>query len=155
MIRNPERLYEGCPPGSSQAYKLRLIEHFLLAPLAAAFDFEITSAYRPTIAQAALYALDPKRAARKAKGVSQHVLAEAVDIVPKGDLTECYRWCLEHLRAWQTILEYEKGRPHLIHLSLPSERTEIESKRLLFIDPVTGEPGHFENFTGTFPAVAA
>ncbi len=152
MIRNPERLFQGCPTGSMQFYKLRLIEHFLLAPLGATFDTEITSAYRSQTGQAALYVMDPKRAARKAKGVSQHVLGEAVDVVPEGDLKVCFLWCLEHLRPWQAILEYEKGRPRLIHLSLPSEHPEIESKRLLFIDPVGDQPGRYENFTGSFPA---
>lgn len=154
MIRNPLRLLDGCPPGTIQVYKLRLVEHFLLVPLAMAWDFTITSAYRNAASQAGLYSLDPKLAARKAKNTSQHVLGEAVDILPDGDLEKCYLWCLENLRPWQAILEYEKEAPRLIHLSVPSEHADITSKRLLYLDPPTDEPGHFENWTGTFPVRA-
>jgi|SRR6266850_91623 len=154
MIRNPARLLEGCPPGMIQTYKLRLVEHFLLVPLAMVWDFTITSAYRNAASQAGLYSLDPKLAARKAKNTSQHVLGEAVDVIPEGDLEKCYVWCLENLRPWQVILEYEKGAPRLIHLSLPSEHTEILSKRLLYWDPPDDKPGHFETWAGQFPAKA-
>jgi hypothetical protein len=155
VIRNPGRLLEGCPPATFQAYKLRLLEHFLLVPLAAVWDFTITSAYRSGAAQAGLYSFDPKLAARKARGTSQHVLGEAVDFIPEGSLTDCYLWCLENLRPWQIILEYERGKPRLIHLSVPSEHQEIVSKRLLYLDPPGSEPGHFETWTGNFPTVTA
>lgn len=154
MIRNLTRLREGCPPAAPAFYKLRILEHFLLEPLGQNFDLTIISAYRSRANQAGLYALDPKLAARKAKGVSQHVLGEAVDFVPDGDLTACFLWCLDHLRPWQAILEYERGKPRLIHLSIPSERPEIKWKRLLYLDPEGPEPGHFENFMGTFPVIA-
>lgn len=131
------------------------MEHFLLAPLGAAWDVTITSAFRNGIDNGGLYALDPKRAARKAKGVSQHVLAEAIDFTIRGaDLRDCFTWCLAHLRPFQAILEYHEGRPECIHLSLPSEIDTIAAKRLLFIDPPGPEIGHYENFTGAFPEAA-
>jgi hypothetical protein len=151
MIRNPGRLFDGCPPGTLQAYKLRVLEHFLLAPLGAAWDLSIGRAYSSAAGQAALYAMDPKRAARKAKGTSQHCLGEAVDVTPEGDIQECFLWCLEHLRPWQAILEYERGKPKLIHLSIPSDHPEIVSKRLLYLDPPGELPGHFETWMGRFP----
>ena len=98
MIRNPARLYEGCPPGVPLFYALRLIEHFFLEPLGQVWNVTITSAYRNQTRQAGLYATDPIKAARKAKGVSQHTLGEAVDFVPEGSITDCYLWCLDHLR---------------------------------------------------------
>lgn len=151
MILNPARLLEGCPPASIACYKLRLLEHYLLRPLADVFDFTVPSAYRSTIDNAALYALDPERAARKARGISQHVLGEAADIVPVGrTFKECFLWIAEHLRPWQLILEAgPKGRWECIHLSLPSERQEIAAKRLLFYG------GEYRNFDGTFPDEAA
>lgn len=149
MILNPARLYEGCPPGIFAYYKLRLLEHYLLKPLAEVWDFTITSAYRSTTQDAALYALDPARAARKAKGVSQHIFGEAVDIVPKGSITDCYLWCVDNLRPWQAILEYHGRRPECIHLSLPSERPEIVQKRLLFYE------GLWRNFDGPLPPAVA
>lgn len=146
MIRNPSRLYDGCPPVPQLHFKLRLIDHFLLGPLGAAWDVEITSAYRSTTAQAALYALDEARAQVKAKGISQHVLAEAVDVVPaNGDFEGCFRWCLDRLLPWQAILEYAGDKPECIHLSLLSEIETIAEKRLLFYR------GQWLNFDGTFP----
>lgn len=156
MIRNPSRLYQGCPAVPAMRHSLKLIEWFILAPLGAVWDAEITRAYSSATGQAALYALDPKRAARKAKGTSQHVLAEAVDFIVHGtDLRDCFVWCLEHLRPYQAILEYAEGRAECIHLSIPSTVESIVSKRLLFIDPSGPEPGHYQTFEGTFPPEAA
>lgn len=131
------------------AYKLRLLEHFILGPLGEVWDVTITSAYRDAIDQAGLYALDPARAPRKAKGVSQHVLGEAVDIIPKGKMEDCYLWCVDHLRPWQAILEYEGSKPECIHLSIPSEKRETVRKRLLFYE------GMWRNFDGALPGRAA
>lgn len=150
MIRNLNRLYEGCPPATFQWYKLRLLEHFLLAPLAAVWDFAITSAYRSQAAQSGLYSLNPKLAARKATGTSQHSLGEAADIVPEGDIKAGFLWCVDNLRPWQLILEYQEGQPKLIHLSLPSEHAEIQPRRLLFVDPIGSELGHYEAWLGRF-----
>lgn len=147
MIANPARIYEGCPPGTVQMYKLRLVDHFLLQPLGEAWDVRVTSAYRSQTAQSALYALDDQRSGRKAKGVSQHSLGEAVDVVtePVGHLLACFEWCLKHLRPWQAILEYAGTRPECIHLSLPSEVVTIQAKRLLWYD------GRWLTFEGQFP----
>jgi hypothetical protein len=154
MIRNPSRLYQGCPVIPGLRYNLRLIEWYIMAPLAAEWDIELTSAYRSTTGQAGLYVLDEKRAARKAKGTSQHVLGEAVDFIVHGaDIRDCFKWCLQ-LRPWQAILEYHSGRPECIHLSIPSAIETIVSKRLLFLDPPGDEPGRYENFTGSFPEAA-
>ena len=147
MILNPARLYEGCPPGVAQQYSLRLVEHFLLEPLGQVWDITITSAYRNQTAQSGLYALDPAKAARKAKGISQHVLGEAVDFVPEGSMTDCYLWCLDHLRPYQALLEYDKTGPECIHLSIPSTIETIKSKRLLFVG------GLWRVFDGTFPNI--
>ena len=149
MIRNPERLLQGCPPGTVQAYKLRLLEHFLLRPLSERWDITLTSAYRTATAQGALYALDQARAQRKAKGVSQHSLGEAVDFEPDGSITDCFLWCADRLRFWQLILEYDRTRPECIHLSLPSERPEIRRKTLLFYG------GVWQNFDGRLPGTAS
>ena len=148
MIRNPSRLYEGCPPGLPQHYALRIIEHFLLAPLGEVRDLTITSAYRSQTVQSGLYALDPAKAARKAKGISQHILGEAVDFVPEGDMQECFLWCLDHLRPWQAILEYDAAGPEVIHLSIPSSIETIRSKRLLHVG------GLWRDFDGTFPIIS-
>lgn len=148
MIINLPRLYEGCPPATIHHYKLRLVNHFLLKPLGEVWDILITSAYRSEASQASLFVGDSARIARKAKGISQHTLGEAVDFVPKGSMEECFQWCLDHLRPWQAILEYEGEKPECIHLSLPSERMEIVSKRLLFYN------GLWRNFDGTLPVVA-
>ena len=147
MIRNPARLYEGCPPGVAQFYGLRLIEHFLLEPLGQVWDVTITSAYRNQTAQDGLYAMDAAKVARKAKGVSQHVLGEAVDFVPDGSMTDCYLWCLDHLHPYQALLEYGKTGPECIHLSIPSQIETIKSKRLLFVG------GLWRPFDGTFPNI--
>lgn len=145
MIRNPDRLLEGCPPGTMQAYKLHLLEHFLLRPLTEVWEITLTSAYRSAAGQAALYALDEGRALRKAKGVSQHSLGEAVDFVPQGSMTDCFLWCVDHLRPWQLILEYEGAVPECIHLSIPSEHAEVRPKTLLFYG------GLWRIFDGAFP----
>ena len=149
MILNRSRLLDGCPPGTLQAYKLRLLGHFLLDPIGQAWDITLTSAYRSETAQAGLYALVPKKAARKAKGISQHSLGEAADFVPKGSLTDCFLWCFDNLEPWQLILEYDDTVPECIHVSIPSEHTEIQSKRLLFYN------GLWMPFTGTFPNLPA
>jgi hypothetical protein len=155
MIKNPSRLLENCPPGTHQAHSLRVLEHFLLNPLGEVWDVMVTSAYRSMTQQAGLYALDEARSARKAKGISQHVLGEAIDAVPERKgltpeqaLEECFLWCVEHLRPWQAILEYKGSRPECIHLSIPSERPEIVQKRLLFYD------GLWRNYDGTLPGAA-
>ena len=147
MIRNPDRLYLDCPSGVPQMYALRLIEHFFLDPLGQVWDVTITSAYRNQTAQAGLYAMDPAKAARKAKGVSQHSLGEAVDFVPDGNMTDCYLWCLDNLRPWQALLEYGKAGPECIHLSIPSSIETIKSKRLLFVG------GLWRVYDGTFPII--
>ena len=54
MIANPQRLYKNVPPGTVQAYKLTLLNHFFLEPLAKVYDFTITSAYRSIDDQANL-----------------------------------------------------------------------------------------------------
>jgi hypothetical protein len=152
MITNPNRLYEGCPQDSVEYYKLRLLDHFILRPLGEIWSATITSAYRAPLAQAELFSTDPARAARKAKGVSQHTLGEAVDLVPVGReekaFTDLYLWCLDNLRPWQAILEYDGSKPECIHLSIPSERPEIVQKRLLFYQ------GMWRNYEGTLPVVA-
>ena len=156
MILNPSRLFESVPPGTHQAHSLRMLEHFILKPLGEVWDVTITSAYRNMTQQAGLYALDQARSPRKAKGISQHVLGEAVDVVPqlKGvppaeALEDCFLWCLDHLRPWQAILEYHGTRPECIHLSIPSERPEIVAKRLLFYD------GLWRNYDGVLPQASA
>lgn len=149
MIRNPARLYEGCPPGVPQYYALRVVEWFLLKPLGEVWDVTITSAYRNAAAQANLYALDGARVARKAKGISQHVLGEAVDIVPEGSMTDCYLWCIDNLRPYQALLEYAGDKSECIHLSIPSTIETVVSKRLLFVG------GVWRPFDGTFPVVVA
>ena len=143
MIRNPSRLYDHQPADNERArHSLRLIDHFLLRPLGEAWDITITSAYRTPAAQAAL------TVAAKAKGVSQHTLGEAVDVVPTGDMKACYVWCIEHLRPWQALLEYAAGVPSCIHLSIPSSIETIVSKRLIF------SGGVWQPYTGTFQVVA-
>ena len=141
MIHNPSRLYQGSPD-IIIAHRLRLIEWFLLKPLGEVWDVTITSAYRSPQTQAAL------TVAAKAKGISQHTLGEAVDIVPVGDMTKCYEWCLEYLRPWQALLEYANGKPSCIHLSIPSSIETIVSKRLIF------SVGVWTPYTGTFPVSA-
>ena len=141
MIRNHSRLFQGSPD-IIIAHRLRLIEWFLLKPLAEAWDFTITSAYRTPQSQAAL------PAGVKAKGISQHTLGEAVDVVPDGSMTECYEWCLEYLKPFQALLEYAKGKPSCIHLSIPSSVEGIVSKRLIY------SGGVWTPYTGTFPVVA-
>lgn len=148
MIVNPSRLYQDCPPATIQYYKLRLVDYFLLKPLGEVWDAMISSAYRSEANQVNLYQGDEARIARKAKGVSQHTLGEAVDIVPKGSMEECFQWCVDHLRPWQAILEYVGTKPECIHLSLPSERLEIVSKRLLFYN------GLWRPYSGELPVVA-
>lgn len=141
MIRNPSRLYNGSPD-IIIAHRLRLIEWFLLRPLAEVWDISISGAYRTPQQQAAL------PAGVKAKGISQHTLGEAVDFVPVGSMQECYVWCLEHLRPFQALLEYKGGAPSCIHLSIPSSIEGIVSKRLIFAG------GVWTPYTGTFPEVA-
>jgi len=141
MIINPQRLYEGCPPGTIQAYKLRLLEHFMLRPLAEAWDITVTSAYRSISAQNAMVSN------RKAKGTSQHSLGEAADFVPKGDMLKCFVDC-QGLRPHQLILEYDGIKPDCIHISMPSEHADILPKTLLFYN------GLWRNFDGTFPVQA-
>ena len=141
MLRNPSRLYEGSPD-IIILHRLRLIEWFLLRPLAETWDITITSAYRTPQAQAAL------TVAAKAKGISQHTLGEAFDFVPAGSMQDCYVWCLEHLRPFQALLEYKGGAPSCIHLSIPSVQETIISKRLIFAG------GVWQPWTGTFPVIA-
>ncbi len=141
MIRNPSRLYDGSPD-IIILHRLRLIEWFLLKPLAEVWDITITSSYRTPAVQAAL------PAGVKAKGISQHTLGEAVDFVPVGSMTECYVWCLDHLRPWQALLEYKDSAPSCIHLSIPSVQEHIISKRLIF------SGGVWQTWTGTFPVIA-
>ena len=141
MIRNPSRLYDGSPD-IIILHRLRLIDWYLLKPLAETWDIMITSAYRTPQAQAAL------PAGVKAKGISQHPLGEAVDFVPDGDMKACYVWCLEHLRPFQALLEYKGAAPACIHLSIPSSVEGIVSKRLVYAG------GVWTQYAGTFPEVA-
>ena len=141
MIRNPSRLFQGSPD-MIIAHRLRLIDHYLLKPLAEVWDITITSGYRTPAAQAGL------TVAAKAKGISQHTLGEAVDIVPAGSMQECYVWCVEHLRPWQLLLEYANSAPSCIHMSIPSSIETIVAKRLIF------SGGVWTPYTGTFPVIA-
>ena len=149
MIANPQRLMKGVPPITIQHYKLLLVEHFLLKPLAEVFDFTITSAYRTIDGQANL--VDGRGnlvpAAKKAKGVSQHVLGEAVDIDSRHN-KRMYLWLLEHARPWQIILYFELGKTGGIHISIPSENEAIAEKQLLNID------GQWQWYRGDFPTEA-
>ena len=149
MIANPNRLMKGVPPGTIQAYKLGLINHFVLLPLGGVFDFAITSAYRNLDAQANLKdsAGKPIPKAKKAKGISQHCLGEAVDIDGRHN-KRMYLWILDNLRPWQTILYFEQGRTTGVHVSIPSENEIIVSKSLLNVD------GGWSWYRGEFPAEA-
>ncbi len=133
MILNPHRLMQGVGPGMPASHALRLIEHFFVGPLSEQFDFYLTSAWRSSGQQASLtdsagVAVDPTR---KAKGLSQHELGEAIDFVPqdRAELLAMWEWSLEHLRPWQAILELDA--PRCIHLSLPSVSEVVKPKRLM------------------------
>lgn len=135
MITNPQRLYKNVPPGTVQAYKLTLLRHFFLEPLAKVYDFSITSAYRSINDQADLTDSSgkPVSALKKAKGISQHCMGEAVDIDGE-KCREMYQYIIEHLHPWQVILYFEDGKENGIHISMPSENETIVSKRLLNVD---------------------
>ena len=147
MISNPQRLMKGVPPITIQHYKLGLVNHFYLKPLAEVFDFEITSAWRNLAAQANLTYADGTKVPedKKAKGVSQHCEGEAVDIDGKHN-KRMYLWLLEHTRPWQIILYFEEGRTGGIHISIPSERPEVQQKSMLNVD------GRWQWYRGEFPA---
>lgn len=147
MIANPQRLMKNVPPGIVQYYKLGLVNHFILEPLAEVFDFTITSAYRTFNRQANLTDASGNvvPASKKAKGVSQHCMGEAVDIDGRHN-KRMYLWILEHLRPWQIILYFELGKTGGIHISIPSENKTIDQKSLLNVD------GAWQWYRGEFPA---
>jgi len=149
MITNPERLMKGVPPGTVQAYKLELCDHFVLKPLAQHFDFTITSAYRSIDAQANLRDASGNKVPdyKKAKGVSQHCMGEAVDI-DGAKCREMYLYLIEHLQPWQVILYFELGKEAGVHFSIPSENETIVQKRLMSVD------GQWKWFRGEFPGRA-
>ena len=147
MITNPDRLLKGVPPITVQHYKLLLVEHFLLKPLAEVFDFTITSAYRTLNRQANLTDASGNTVpeTKKAKGVSQHCMGEAVDIDGRHN-RRMYMWLLEHARPWQLILYLEEGKTSGLHISIPSENEAIQQKTLLNVD------GDWQWYRGEFPA---
>ena len=110
------------------------------------FDFTITSAYRTIDGQANL--VDGRGnlvpAAKKAKGVSQHVLGEAVDIDGRHN-KRMYLWILENARPWQLIMYLEEGKTAGLHISIPSENPAVEQKTLLNVD------GTWQWYRGEFP----
>ena len=147
MILNPDRLMQGVGVAMPASFPLRVMKHMFVDPLSEQFDFYLTSAWRSSGQQASLtdsagVAVDPTR---KAKGLSQHELGEAVDFVPQdpAELLGLWEWCLEILHPWQAILELDG--PRCIHLSIPSVSEAVKSKRLMHF----GKAWHF--WKGEYP----
>jgi len=151
MIANPQRLWKCVPPGTVQAYKLELVDHFLLKPLAKQFGFTITSAYRSIDTQANLLDSAGNKVPdyKKAKGISQHCTGEAVDVDAGNSHKNkaLFQYAIEHLAPWQIILYLEEGAATSVHLSIPSENETIVQKQLLNVD------GAWRWFRGDFQDV--
>lgn len=146
MIVNPERLYVNASPGSMDHYKLTLLQFYILDPLAHWFDITVTSALRLNKDQANLRYADgtPVPAAQKAKGVSQHTLAEAFDFTCP-TMPQAFDFLVKKVPTWQLIFYIADGQAKSIHVSMPSWRTSIQKKTLLNVD------GNWQNYTGTVP----
>jgi hypothetical protein len=147
MITNPLRLFKNVPPGGAELYKMQLLEHFYVKPLGKLFDFTITSALRSLSTQANLVdsSGNPVSSSKKAKGISQHCLAESFDVDGNDSNKDIFLYTLENLFPWQIILYYEDGIATSVHISMPSENENIEQKTLLNID------GTYHWFSGEFP----
>ena len=143
MITNPERLFQGCPPGAPHYYRLRLVDHYIVQPLGRLFELTITGALRQQAEQANLLYADGTKVPEedKAKGTSQHVLGEVVDL-DGPDVRLAWEYAVKHLHPWQAILYlYESSEPKSIHLSIPSSHESIVQKTLIKWPASPGDKG--------------
>ena len=126
MITNWRKLIG--PEGATdyERYKLRLLRHFLLEPIADDYDIIITSGRRTHKQQMSL------PVSKRSKGTSQHELSEAVDfvIMSASLMEEAYRVIYETLGWWQLFIYFEDGVAQHLHMSMPSEMLTKKSKAL-------------------------
>lgn len=102
-------------PNDEQLYKLLIVAQYLLQPVRDKFGpVHVTSGFRSEFVHEAIRKVQNA----PTSSTSQHLLGEAVDFIPEGDIDEVFEWCKENLTFGQLILEVHNGKKW-IHISLP------------------------------------
>jgi len=115
-------------PNDEQRYKLLLIAQYLLQPIRDKFGaVHVTSGFRSEFVHEAI----KKVQNAPTSSTSQHLLGEAVDFIPEGDIEEVFEWCKENLIFGQLINENSGGKRWL-HISLP--RLEKANQQVLIFN---------------------
>lgn len=102
-------------PNDEQRYKLLLLAYYLLQPIRNVHGtVHVTSGFRSQAVHEAIQ----KTQGAPTSSTSQHLLGEAVDFIPEGEIEKVYEWCKKNLIFGQLILENHNGKKW-IHISLP------------------------------------